>query len=117
WVAPRRDRVSAKWQATPCPPSSSRQGGVFCLQMALAYGQRVWKAQPDGGLAGFGTSPPRMMRSRLTSGLVDGTADKSASVYGCSGRRYNSRASANSTILPRYMTATRLLICSTTDRS
>ena len=30
----------------------------------MAYGQRVWKWQPDGGLIGLGTSPVRITRLR-----------------------------------------------------
>src|SRR3546814_10975729 len=47
--------------------------------------QRVRKRQPDGGSAGEGTSPCRMIRSRLFSrrGSGSGTADSRACVYGC----------------------------------
>ena len=50
-------------------------------------GQRVLNTQPGGGRSGDGTSPVRMMRSRLRSisGSVIGTAESSAFVYGCSG--------------------------------
>ena len=44
-------------------------------------------------------------------------ADISAFVYGCSGLSKISFLSAISTIFPRYITATRLLMYSTTDKS
>src|SRR5574337_548467 len=46
-----------------------------------------------------------------------GTAESSASVYGCCGLLNNSSAVAISTILPKYITAMRSLMCLTTDRS
>ena len=81
--------------------------------------QRVWKRQPGGGLTGLGTSPLRMTRLRLRSatGSGTGTADSSARVYGWPGAAYSSSGGPISTILPRYMTATRSLMCLTTDRS
>ena len=47
-----------------------------------------WKRQPVGGVIGLGTSPTRTIRSRrsTTSGSGIGTAESSASVYGCTGR-------------------------------
>lgn len=59
---------------------------------SIAIGQRVWKTQPGGGRNGDGTSPTRMMRSRVRSisGSVIGTAESSARVYGCSGFSYSS---------------------------
>ena len=61
--------------------------GSTCRQTSIAYGQRVWKWQPDGGLIGLGTSPARMIRSRRFSitGSGIGTAESSALVYGWSG--------------------------------
>ena len=71
--------------------------------------QRGWNTQPEGGLAGLGTSPSRMMRRRLRSvcGSGIGTAESSASVYGCCGKSYSTSLPAISTTLPRYITATR----------
>jgi hypothetical protein len=81
-----------------------------------AYGQRVWKWQPGGGLSGLGTSPCTTRFSRRTRGSGTGTAFSSASVYGCSGRRNSDTLSVYSTMRPRYITATRWLMCSTTAR-
>src|SRR5262249_7711368 len=78
--------------------------------------QRVWKWQPEGGTIGLGTSPGNGRFTRLTLGFGIGTAVSSASVYGCSGLVNSAFLSAHSTILPRYMTATRWLMCSTTAR-
>jgi hypothetical protein len=80
-------------------------------------GQRVWKRQPGGGFIALGTSPARMMRWRCAPGSGRGMADSSACVYGCSGAAYKVRLSAVSTSLPRYITATRSLMCLTTARS
>ena len=79
--------------------------------------RRFWKG--DGGLIGEGTSPTRMIRSRCAdlSGSGTGTADSRASVYGCRGWSHNWSTGASSVIWPRYMTATELLTCRTTERS
>ena len=80
---------------------------------------RVWNRQPEGGAAGDGTSPRRMIRRRRDSmaGSGIGMADRSATVYGWSGSALRSRDDASSTIRPRYITAIRSLMCCTTDRS
>jgi len=51
----------------------------------------------------------------LGSGI--GIAESSEPVYGCRGRRYSCCPDATSMILPRYITATRLEMCFTTERS
>ena len=60
-----------------------------------------------------------MIRRRFdsTTGSGIGTAESSATVYGCSGASYSSRDGASSTIRPRYITAIRSLMWRTTDRS
>ena len=65
----------------------SRSGGSSVLQISCAIGHRVWKRQPEGGLAGDGRSPFSTMRSRRTVGSGTGMADRSALVYGCAGLR------------------------------
>ena len=52
-----------------------------------------------------------------TFGSGIGTAESSACVYGCMGMLKSSRPSASSTILPRYITATRSQIWRTMLRS
>src|SRR3989304_9315012 len=96
-------------QAARCPGRISRRSGTPWLHCAMAMGQRGWKTQPGGGLSGLGTSPPRIVRSRVssTAGSGMGTAESSALVYGCSGFSYSDCRSVISTILPRYITATR----------
>jgi hypothetical protein len=42
--------------------------GSFCEQRSKAWGQRVWKRQPGGGLIGLGTSPFKMTRFLAASG-------------------------------------------------
>ena len=61
--------------------------GIAVVQISCARGQRGWNTQPLGGLAGLGTSPSRTMRRRDRSvcGSGIGTAESSASVYGCCG--------------------------------
>ena len=76
-----------------------------------AGGRRVERA---GHVA---LQPDALALALRARGSGTGTADSSATVYGCMGRSYRSSRSAISTILPRYMTATRSLMCRTTDRS
>src|SRR6266545_3683513 len=83
--------------------------------MACAMKQRGWKRQPLGGLAGLGTSPLRTMRCRLRVGSGTRIAESSDTVYGCRGAAYSISLVVSSTITPRYMTATRSLMCSTTE--
>src|SRR6185312_16731630 len=97
-------------------PSLTANPGADVRQISgrsfLAYsGQRGWNVQPGGGADGDGTSPSRMSRVRFLSGSISGTADRSATVYGCSGRAYSAAAGASSTTRPRYMTATRSHRC------
>ena len=62
-----RARHSAKWQAAQCPGRSSRRRGSRSEHSGAAIGHRVLNRQPGGGLAGLGTSPLRMTRSRRAS--------------------------------------------------
>ena len=57
--------ISAKWQALGCPCPRSISAGSSSAQIGCAFQQRVRKRQPDGGFAGFGTSPSSTMRFRL----------------------------------------------------
>ena len=71
---------------------------------------------PTAGRRGLGTSPGRMIAlAAAASGSGTGMADMSACVYGCARRRGRccSRPAISAT-RPRYMTATRSLMCSTT---
>ena len=56
-------------------------------------------------------------RVRGASGSSRGTALSSARVYGCAGLLKIAAVSPISTIFPRYITATRLQMCSTSRRS
>ena len=95
---------SAAWQATRAPWVSINTGRC-AEQRALACGQRGWKAQPDGGFSGLGTSPCTGVRE-LPLMWMSGIASSSMRVYGCRGRAKSSALSANSTSRPRYMTPT-----------
>ncbi len=78
----------------------------------------MWKRQPAGGLIGLGTSPLRMIRRRAAPGCGTGTADSSALRVGVlRAPRRSAACGASSTILPRYITATRWVMCSTMARS
>ena len=70
-----------------------------------------------GGAIGLGTSPSRTMRLRFRSGSGTGMAVRRAFEYGCSGEEKIAAVGAVSTIFPRYITATRSLICRTIARS
>ena len=49
-------------------------------QTSMAWGQRVRKRQPDGGLIGFGGSPVSGGCPSRSSGSIDGAEAKSACV-------------------------------------
>src|SRR5690606_10434895 len=87
--------------------------------MGIAYLHRPWNLHPGGGFMGLGTSPGKIILSLLdsTSGSGTGIADIRAFVYGCRAFLYSSSLDANSTITPRYMTATLFEICLTMERS
>ena len=93
-------------------------------QISSAFQHLVWNRQAGGGLSGLGTSPASLIRSRRLrcpfaawAGSGTGTADSSATVYGCIGVAYKSSLAAFYTTFPRYITATWSLMCRTTDRS
>ena len=91
--------------------------GRSTRQRSKAKGQRGWKRQPAGTSSGLATSPCGTMRSRRSVGSATGIADSSACVYGCLGSRWMASREPISTISPRYITATRSDMCSTTCRS
>ncbi len=53
--------VSGKWQAAMLPPSLASSSGSSRRSRSWAFGQRVWKRQAGGGLAGRGTSPAEQL--------------------------------------------------------
>ena len=55
-------------------------------QTSMASGQRGWNGQPGGVDPARGVSPGRMIRDRRAAASTSGTAERSASVYGCAGR-------------------------------
>ncbi len=109
--------LSAKWQATtwPSAPAPSLGGAATAppwRQRSWAWAQRVWKRQPLG----------RIERARHVAGQPDAGAlrpwDRAPAPPtagpACrdgAGRANRLRLGANSTILPRYMTATRSEMC------
>jgi hypothetical protein len=66
-------------QAFRWPGATSVSGGTARAQSGIAQGQRVRNTQPEGGLAGLGCSPVRMIRSALPP-PIRGAADSSAFV-------------------------------------
>ena len=76
----RAGRGSGTRSCGPRRPVLCSSGGYSCLQMSCAFQQRGWKWQPDGGLAGLGTSPSSTIRWRWRScrGSGIGTAESSA---------------------------------------
>src|SRR3954452_24797654 len=58
----------AKWQAAKWLSITCCSGGTCSMQICLAYLQRGWKWQPDGGLAGLAISPCAAVVSRGWSG-------------------------------------------------
>src|SRR5262249_53879092 len=107
----------AKWHAAQWRGVISRRAGRSWRHRSSAIGQRGWNGQPLGGAKGEGTSPASTRRGRLETGSITGTAERRACVYGCLGARQSVLASADSTILPRYITRTRRLMCSITAKS
>ena len=74
--------VSGKWQAARLPVPLCSSGGSSWLQISCALGQRVWKRQADGGLAGTGDVAGQQLALAAAAdrGLATGTADSSAPV-------------------------------------
>ena len=72
---------------------------------------------PEGGEIGLGISPVSGAATSGRSGSGCGIEARSACVYGWRGSRKTRSVGPVSTILPRYITAMRWLMCSTTERS
>ena len=72
--------LSGWWQAAWWPPPYSASGGSCWAQILVAYRQRGWKRQPEGGTIGLGTSPSSTIWVRRSdrSGSGIGTADSRA---------------------------------------
>ena len=111
--------MTGKWQAASWPASFSLRSGASSRQSGWARGQRGWKRQPDGGSIGLGTSPSSTMRCRArAAGVGDRHGrEQRARVRVLRLAVQVRRPSAASTILPRYITATRSATCRTTARS
>ena len=78
-----------------------------------AIGQRVWKWQPDGGWIGLGTSPCKADALALRPSGRESAPPRAAPGVGVQRRACRARcAGAISTMRPRYITATRVLMCS-----
>ena len=104
------------WSA-PAASSSGASSGFSCVHRSMGRKQRPAKLQPGGTSTAVGTSPVSLIRRDAAPRCSAGTDDSSAWVYGCSGLSKSSAAGAISTILPRYITATRSATWRTTDMS
>ena len=86
----------------------------------MAYGQRVRKRHPEGGLSGLGISPSRRWVASTAAASSPGSFGIEASrarVYGCRGFAYSFSELVISTAWPRYITSTLSLMYWTTFRS
>ena len=109
--------ASASWCGRPPDaPSTRRSRGSSCRHRSNARGQRVWKRQPVGGGRTWNVAFSKMTHSfrALPAG---GNRGKQRARVRMVGLRNRSRRSATSTILPKYITATRRVRCSTMARS
>src|SRR5690606_25356222 len=102
---------------TSWPPSRGVRAGSLVRQISVARGQRVWKGQPLGLRVALGMSSLVALKLWRLRGSRDGAERIRSSVYGWSGVAKMVFFGAISTILPRYITATRCEMNSTTPRS
>src|SRR5262249_17224281 len=81
-AGPWPDPGTSMWQAGEGPSTVSWEvsKGSTVAQHASAWGQRVWKRHPGGGLIGFGGSPVSVTCSPRPSGSMEGMAPSSARV-------------------------------------
>ena len=121
---PRRVAGATRWQATRWPAATSLEQRLVLGRRAAptrgSSGQRVRKRQPDGGASGLGdvalehdarprrAAPPGRGRPRPRA---------APACTGAAAPRRARRVGASSTILPRYITATRSQRNSTVARS
>jgi hypothetical protein len=101
--------------AEEAPGAISFRAGRSTLQRAKAKGQRGWKWQPGGGFSGEGISPFRA--ENFSSWLEARHLVEERLRIGWFGAEKISSVGASSTMRPRYITATRSEMCSTTPRS
>src|SRR5262249_33364838 len=110
------------WHATNCRSAIGLSCGTLWWQTSVTEGQRARNGQPNGISTGLGGSPSSLATSLRDRPTVDrrcrlGIEAINARVYGCSGALKTRSQSPISTIRPRYITATRWLICLMTRRS
>ena len=105
----------ASRHSTP-PAGRGFKGGVSTAQRGSAIGQRGWKRQPGGMLAGSGrhVAQPDIGHAEARLGRQHGGEQRLG--VGMLGRANSVSVGARSTMRPRYITATSLATCSTTAR-
>ena len=109
----RRPGARRRRAAAAAPRSRSSRGCPSCSRSQ----QRVRKRQPDGGFGrDWHVATQHDARLARRRGSGSGTADRSATVYGCRGPSYSRSTRPISTSLPRYITPTRSQMYWTTDR-
>ena len=121
--APIRPRASAPWcggdRRRSCrrgPPSAAdRPCGTPPSRTGTECGSGIPLVDRPG--SGRLRRARSAGRDRWTTGSGTGTADSSASVYGCFGLVYTASDGPCSTMRPRYITAIRSLTWRTTERS
>ncbi len=102
--SPRRDGR----RRAPCPRGAAADTST--RQRSIAYGQRLWNAQPDGGESGDGSSPriaARARRAALPVRAPRRCAACSPAARACTdarGRAKTSPSAPHSTTAPRYIT-------------
>ena len=86
------------------------------MHFSCAYRHLGWNLHPGGGSAGSLISPGKGTGGAASPPIL-GTAPIEASVYGCKGNCQSSEVALDSTIEPRYMTATLSAMWRTMARS
>ena len=115
--APRR-RSAGSGRRRGCRPPWPRAAGPRCGRSPAPSSSACGSGRPAAGWSATGTSPPSTWRflAAASRGSATGTArHQRARVGHAAGGRRAGRRSASSTILPRYMTATRSHMWRTTD--
>ena len=129
WTTPTRRPGSPRTRPPPSgrgpPPDGARLVLVRSRRRRSGRRGRLRRRSSRHPRPPAGPAPPARQRgdggrrgaARCRTGSGTGAASSRRWLYGCSGADVTEAASPDSTISPRYMTATRWLMCRTTDRS
>ena len=97
--------------------SGCSSGGIILAATRTRAGSAERKGSPASRRTGPGARPGMLASGCERSDSIVGTEATSAAVYGCAGPATRVATSSSSTILPAYMTRTRLHSCETTATS